>query len=190
MLNIIWLGMLIAGIGFGLIMGNGEALSQGIVRGAAQSVEITIAMMGGMMLWCGIMEVAQRSGLTRKFSDFLSVVLSPLFRGLQKGGAAMQAISMNIASNMLGLGNAATPFGLSAMAEMQKRNANKKTATREMITLIVLNCSVIQLLPTTLINMRVAAHSSEPFAVVGLLFIATAVSMSLSILALLLVHRK
>ncbi len=190
MLNIIWLGMLIVGIGVGLITGNAGAISQGVTKGAAQSVEITIAMMGGMMLWCGIMEVAQKSGLAQKLSNLLSVLLSPLFRGLRKNDPAMRSICMSIASNVLGLGNAATPFGLTAMQELQKRNTDKKTATREMISLIVINCSVIQLLPTTLINLRVAAHSTNPFSVVGLLFIATAATMSVSVIALLLVHRR
>ena len=106
MLNIIWLGMLIVGIAVGLFTGNAAAISQGVTKGASQSVELTIAMMGGMMLWCGIMEVAQKSGLAQKLSNVLSVVLSPLFKGLRKGDPAMRPICMNIASNVLGLGNA------------------------------------------------------------------------------------
>lgn len=190
MLNIIWLCMLIIGMAYGMATGGGEAVSRGVTSGAAQAVELTIAMMGGMMLWCGVMEVAQKSGLAQKLSDFLSVVLRPLFKGLRKTDAAMRAISMNVASNVLGLGNAATPFGLQAMQELQKRNRNPKRATNDMIALIVINCSVIQLLPTTLINLRIAAGSTEPLAIVGPSVLATAATMAVSVVACLLAHRK
>jgi len=189
-LNIIWLAMLIVGMAYGIATGGGETISQGVTSGAAQAVELTIAMLGGMMLWCGVMEVAQKSGLAQKLSDLLSFLLKPLFRGLKKTDAAMRAISLNVASNVLGLGNAATPFGLQAMQELQKRNRNQKTATTDMITLIVINCSVIQLLPTTLINLRIAAKSTNPLAIVGPSIIATAATMAVSVIACLLAHRK
>ncbi len=190
MLNIIWLGMLILGMGYGVLTGNGETLSQGFTQGAAQAVELTIAMTGGMMLWCGILEVAQKSGLAQKLSNVLSVVLSPLFRGLKRTDAAMRAISMNLSSNVLGLGNAATPFGLEAMQELQKRNQTKKVATNDMIALVVINCTLIQLLPTTLINLRIAAGSATPLAIVGPSIIATAGTMVVGVAVCLIAHAK
>jgi spore maturation protein A len=190
MLNIIWLLMLLGGMAYGIATGQGEALSLGATQGAAQAVEMTVAMMGGMMLWCGILEVAQKSGLAQRLSDVLSVLLAPLFRGLKRTDAAMRAVCMNLASNVLGLGNAATTFGLEAMRELQKRNPTPARATNDMVALIVINCTAIQLLPTTLINLRIAAGSAAPLAIVGPSILATAGTMAAGVVMCLWAHRR
>lgn len=190
MLNIIWLSMMALSIVYGIAAGNGETLSLGVTQGAAQAVELTIAMAGGMMLWCGILEVSQRSGMAQKLADVLSAALSPLFHGLKRTDAAMRAICMNFAGNVLGLGNAATPFGLHAMRELQQKNKQKKIASNDMITLVVVNCSLIQLIPTTLINIRIAAGSAQPLAVVVPSIIATAGTMVVGVLSCLIAHRR
>lgn len=190
MLNVIWLFMLLCGIFFGVLSGKADALSLGFTTGAAKAVELCIAMCGGMMLWCGILEVAQRSGLAKKLSGLLGWLLRPLFGGVGRTDAAMRAISMNIASNVLGLGNAATPFGLEAMQALQQKNADRKRATNDMVALIVINCTMIQLLPTTLINLRIAAGSASPLSILLPSVAATAATMAVGIAGCLIAHRK
>jgi hypothetical protein len=97
---------------------------------------------------------------------------------------------MNLSSNVLGLGNAATPFGLRAMKELEKMNRTPGVASNDMITLVVINCTLIQLLPTTLINLRIAAGSPEPMAIVLPSIIATAGTMAVGVDGLPLAHRK
>ena len=190
MLNWIWMGMILTGTAYGLCTGHGAALSQAMMEGAGQAINLVLSMAGGMMLWMGIMEIARKSGLAQKMAKGLSHLLSPLFRGLSRDGAAMGAVCMNLACNVLGLGNAATPFGLSAMRELQKRNPHPREATDAQVTLIVINCCIVQLIPTTLINLRIAAGSAAPMAIVWPSILATFGTTVVGVVLCLWVHRK
>lgn len=190
MLNWIWMGMILAGTAYGLCTGRRAALSQAMMQGAAQAVNLVLTMMGGMMLWMGVMEIARKSGLAQKMARGLSHLVSPLFRGLRRDGAAMGAVCMNLACNVLGLGNAATPFGLSAMQELQKLNPLPHEATDAQVTLIVINCCIVQLIPTTLINLRIAAGSPSPMAIVAPSILATLGTTVVGVVLCLWVHRK
>ncbi|MFR4009461.1 MAG: nucleoside recognition domain-containing protein, partial [Christensenellales bacterium] len=114
---------------------------------------------GITMFYMGLMEIATQSGLAQKISKVVAVIIKPVFPRLKKEEPAMQAICMNLSANALGLGNVATPLGLTAMEELQKKNKDKQTATQEMIGLIVLNASSVQLIPTS-IALQAAAGSA------------------------------
>lgn len=166
MINIIWFLLLAFGIVFGLITGKGEIISKSIIGSTEASMKLIIGLIGMMCLWSGVMKIAQRSGITDKFSRLLSPILKLLFKDAQKNKEAMGSIILNLTSNMFGLSNAATPFGIKAMEELQKINPDKDTATNDMALFLVLNAACIQLIPTSIISMRAACGSNNPGIVI------------------------
>lgn len=158
--------MIFFGILFGLITGNGEAISKSIVGSVDSTVQFIIGLVGLMCFWCGVMKVAEKSGLTQKLSKLLRPVLKLIFKEASKDEKALGAIVMNITANMLGLGNAATPFGIKAMQEMDRLNKEKGKASNDMALFLVLNAACIQLVPSTIISIRAAAGSSNAGAII------------------------
>ena len=166
MINYIWFIMIFFGILVGLITGNGEAISKSIVGSVDSTVQFIIGLVGLMCFWCGVMKVAEKSGLTQKLSKLLRPVLKLIFKEASKDEKALGAIVMNITANMLGLGNAATPFGIKAMQEMDRLNKEKGKASNDMALFLVLNAACIQLVPSTIISIRAAAGSSNAGAII------------------------
>lgn len=162
MINVIWFFILIAGIVLGLITGRGDIVSKSIVNSAGSTVDFMIKLTGIMCVWCGVMKIAEKSGLTEKLAKLLRPVLKLLFKDAAKDEKAMGAIIMNLTANMMGLSNAATPFGIKAMEEMDRLNPNKGTASNDMSLFLILNAACIQLVPTTVISIRAASGSPNP----------------------------
>lgn len=161
-INKIWFYMIVIAVAFAATGGRLEALTEGIFSSLQSSIELGIGLSGGMMLWCGILKVAERSGLVDSISALLRPVMKLLFRGIPSKSAAMGAMIMNITSNMLGLGNAATPLGLKAMQELQELNLRKDTATNAMCLFLVVNAAPIQFLPATVLSLRASVGSANP----------------------------
>ncbi|HWQ30138.1 MAG TPA: nucleoside recognition domain-containing protein [Negativicutes bacterium] len=162
MINKIWFYMIVIAVAFAATGGRLEALASGIMGSLDTAVDLSIGLIGGMMLWCGVLKVAERSGLVEGIAALLRPAMRLLFRGIPSRGAAMGAMIMNITSNMLGLGNAATPLGLKAMQELQELNGKKDTATNAMCLFLVINAAPIQLLPATVLSLRASAGSVDP----------------------------
>ena len=120
-----------------------------------------------LALWMGFMEIAEKSKLLDKFSKMISPILIKLFPDIPKNHASLSYIASNVIANVFGLGSAATPFGLKAMESLQELNKNKDTATRSMITFLVLNTSGLTIVPTTIISLRLMYGSLEPTKIVG-----------------------
>ncbi len=177
MINVIWLGLLLIGIVTGLFTGNLEALCAATFE-ACKSAIMTIALpLSGMMaLWLGLMRLAEKSGLLEKLALFLKPLLIRLFPEVPANHPAMGSILMNIAANMLGLSNAATPLGLRAMQDLQSLNPNPQVASNAMCTFLAINTSSLQLIPTTAIGILAAAGALHPSAIIGTTFVATATS--------------
>lgn len=173
MLNVLWVFLLAGGLLYGAITGQPQLATQAAMEGATEAVTLVLSLLGITMLYMGFMEIATKSGLAQKISKIVAVIIKPLFPKLQKEEPAMQAVCMNLSANALGMGNAATPLGLAAMEELQKKNRHKKTATQEMVTLIVLNSSSVQLIPTSIIALRAAAGSADPAGIAGVMLLAT-----------------
>ncbi|SHH99546.1 nucleoside recognition domain-containing protein [Clostridium grantii] len=171
MINIIWFFIIAIGVIFGLATGKGEILSKSIINSTEDSVTLIIGLIGLMCLWSGVMKIAQKSGITDKLSKLLNPILRVLFKTASP--EAMGSILMNLTSNMMGLSNAATPFGVKAMEEMQKGNKDKDTATNDMALFLVLNAACIQLIPTSVISMRAACGSSNPGVIIVPAILAT-----------------
>ena len=162
MINKIWALFISVGIVFTVITGNIDELNNTILNSANSGVKIIMELIPIIVLWTGLMKIAEKSGLLQIISNFFRPLLKFLFPSLPKESKALGYISSNIAANALGLGSAATPFGLKAMEEMQKENPNKDTATDAMITFLVLNTSGVTIIPTTVIALRMMYNSRNP----------------------------
>ena len=174
--------MLLIGSAFLFFNGQGSALADIALEGAAQAVTLTISLIGAYALWMGVMNIAQEAGFVQSISRMLRPVLTRLFPGVPPEGKVAQDISLNLSANVLGLGNAATPYGLSAMQGLQQLNGGAKVASNAMCMLLVVNSSILQLLPTTVIAMRASAGSTQPASIMLPMLLATAASMAVGIL--------
>jgi spore maturation protein A len=189
MINIVWLFLIVSGVVVAAFKGTMEEVSAGIMTSVSTSVELFIGLMGVMALWTGIMKVAEKSGLVESVSRGIRPVLHLLFPEIPYRHPAMGAVVMNITANMLGLGNAATPLGINAMKELQKLNPRPAVATNAMCTFLVLNTSSVQLIPATVVGLRMAAGSSNPTEIVGTALIATTISTLVGIVSVKILQR-
>ncbi|MCL9685281.1 nucleoside recognition domain-containing protein [Legionella maioricensis] len=183
MLNIIWLGMILISIIVGIIEGRIDEVVRAVTDSAKLGFEVAIGLTGIMALWLGIMSIATESGLVAKLGNALKPLLKRLFPDIPVEHPAMGAMVMNIAANMLGLANAATPFGLQAMKELQSLNNHVTIATNSMCTFLAINTSSVQLIPATAIAFLAANGSTNPSSVIFSSLIATTVSTIVAIVA-------
>lgn len=160
MMNYIWAALIIISIVFACFSGGMTQLSDTLLQSGNEAITLGLTLMGGMCLWSGIMRLADKAGITIWISRLFSPVLRRILPGVKAGSEAEKAVTMNVAANLLGLGNAATPLGLKAMGELHKLNGESDTASNAMITFVVLNTASIQLIPSTVALLR-AQHGSE-----------------------------
>lgn len=182
MVNFIWGGMILLGLIISAINGSIDKMNQSIFDGAKTGVTITFTMISFLVLWMGLMKIAEVAGLLSAFARIMKPVVRFLFPEVPPNHPALGYILSNMSANLLGLGNAATPMGLKAMQELQNLNENKKVASRSMITFLVLNTSGLTLIPTSIIGYRIAAGSNNPVEIVGATLIATIIATSIAIL--------
>ena len=162
MLKYIWSFLILFGFTIGLINGRINEVSKAFMEGSSSAITIIIGLAGIMCFWSGIMEIAKGSGVTNLIGKISRPVLRIIFPEIPKNHPAESAIIMNISANILGLGNAATPFGLKAMEELNNLNDKDSTCSNSMIMFLVLNTSMIQLLPTTVVALRTSLGSANP----------------------------
>lgn len=182
MINYIWAFFIILGITYGIITNNISVINETLITSGTSAIELIFKLIPLMCLWLGVMKIAEDSNLINILSKHLSKIISPLFPELKGDTKSITYISSNIILNMLGVGNAATPFGLKAMQEMQKLNKNKDTASRSMITFLVINTSSVTLIPSTIISLRVLNNSTNPTSIVPLCIISTFTSSLIGLL--------
>ena len=166
MVSYIWFLLISIGIIFSIITGNIDIVNTSILTNGEKALEIMLSILPIIVLWSGIMKIAEDSGLLKKFANILYPILSKLFPTIPKNNPALGYIASNIAANMLGLGSAATPFGLKAMSELQKINKNKDTASTPMITFLILNTAGVTIIPTTVLALRMASNSTNPSEII------------------------
>ena len=183
MLNIIWLGMIVLSVIVGVIEGRIELVVRAVTTSAKLGFEVALGLSGIMALWLGIMSIATESGLVTILGRLLKPVLKRLFPDVPINHPAMGAMVMNIAANMLGTANAATPFGLKAMKELQALNQHAKVASNSMCTFLAINTSSVQLIPATAIAFLAANGSHDPSSVIFSALIATIVSTTVAIIS-------
>ena len=176
MLNYIWFGMIFISVLVGTITGNINAVTEAAISMAKTAVEIAISLIGIMALWLGIMKIAEESGLISIIAKALRPITIRLFPDVPKDHPAIGSIVLNMAANILGLGNAATPLGLKAMEELQELNPKKDTATNAMCTFLAINTSSVQIILAATVVALMGAESNQ-------IFITTILATGLSTVA-------
>ena len=173
MLNLIWLGFLLIGVLVAGITGQFPAINQGALNAAKSAVmDVALPLCGAMTLWLGMMRLAEKAGLSSNSSIHPSNFSSSVLRRAA-GTSCLGSIVMNMAANMLGVSNAATPLGLRAMSQLNELNTKQGVATNAMCTFVAINTSSIQLVPATAINILAINGSKNPTGIVGSTLIAT-----------------
>lgn len=173
MVSYIWAFFIIVGSFYLIITGNVSTLNEEILKGGLGGIKLLSEMMPLLVLWTGIMQIAEDSKLLDKFANLVRPVLSKLFPSLNPNHPAIGYIASNIAANALGLGSAATPFGLKAMASMQNDNETPDTATEAMVTFLILNTGGVTIIPTTVIALRLMYNSNNPTEIIITSILAT-----------------
>lgn len=181
MINYLWGIFIIIGVIFGLLKGNNN-VANSLLTSGSKGIEMILSLVPLMCLWLGTMKIAATSGLLEIISKKLSKVVRIIFPEIPEGDPSIAYISSNIVMNMLGLGNAATPFGLKAMSELKRLNNNSEVASRSMITFLVLNTASVTIIPTTVISLRILNGSTSPTEIVLVTIITTFLSTFLALL--------
>jgi spore maturation protein A len=189
MLNYIWLALVIVAVVLGGINGKIESVTNAAIDSAGSSVTIAIGLMGVMALWLGIMKIAEESGLITRIAKLIAPLMKRLFPEIPSDHPAMGSMLMNIAANLLGLSNAATPLGLRAMEDLQKLNKTPGVATNAMCTFLTINTAGLQLVPATMIGLMAAAGSKEPTAIIGTTLASTMIAAICGVSAAKLLQR-
>ena len=183
----IWTGMVVVAVLCGIWTGQEAAVAAAAAAGAQGAVELCISMLGILCLWMGVMEVMQRAGLAEKLARLLRPILRRLFPDFAGDRGTMDTIAANVSANLLGLGNAATPLGLEAARRMSRRTPG--VASDSLCMLVVCNTASIQLIPTTVAAVRMAAGSATPFDILPAVWVTSALSVATGILAAKLLSR-
>ena len=166
MVSYIWFFLIVVGIVYSFLTGNISVINESILTNGADALELMLSIFPVIVLWSGIMKIAEEAEMLKKFAKILEPILSKLFPSVPKDNPALGFIASNIAANMMGLGSAATPFGLKAMTELQKINDKKDTASVPMITFLVLNTAGVTIVPTTVLALRIAHGSANPSEII------------------------
>lgn len=189
MLNKLWGIMLLAGIIVAAFTGKIGEAGTAAIDSSKEAVTLCIAMLGVMSMWTGIMNVAKKAGLIDAMTRALRPALRFLFPGVPEGHQANEYIASNIIANMLGLGWAATPYGLKAMEEMKELNHGSHIASTDMCTFLIINISSLQLIPVNIIAYRSEYGSISPTSIIGMGLVATLVSTAAGVLFSVLARR-
>lgn len=182
MLNKLWGIMLLAGIIMAAFTGKIGEAGTAAIDSSKEAVTLCIAMLGVMSMWTGIMNVAKKAGLIDALTRALRPALRFLFPGVPEGHQANEYIASNIIANMLGLGWAATPYGLKAMEEMKELNHGSHIASADMCTFLIINISSLQLIPVNIIAYRSEYGSISPTSIIGMGLVATLVSTAVGVI--------
>ncbi len=173
-----------------ILQGSLDAVCSALLASPQKAVELAVATGCGICLWSGVMEVARQAGLLKALSNLFSPIVSRLFPRIKKDSAAAQAVCVNLAANLLGLGNAATPQGMEAMRLMEDERKKAPCVEHDMYMLLILNATSIQLIPTTALALRAAAGSADAGAIVLPSLVCTAVSTAVGAVLGLICRRR
>lgn len=182
-MNYIWVGLVAIAVIAGTVTGNITAVQEALFSFANVAVDIVIGLIGVMVFFTGLMEVMKEAGLCEKLGKFLYPVMKKLFPEVPADHPAMSSIALYFAANILGIGNAATPFGLKAMADLQTLNKTKHVATDAQCMLLAVSTTSITLIPITVLALRSAVQVEGATEVVGPIILATTISTIVGVAA-------
>ena len=175
-MNIIWTFLIIISIIFGFINGTTQDVVNAFLSSLQTSVKVAFSLIGIMAFWLGIMNIAKKSGLIEAFSKLISPLIRLIFKEIPKDNEATTSIALNFTANALGLSNAATPFGIKAMEDMQKLNPNKEKATNSMCTFLGMNTAGFQLIPTNTLAILTSLGATNPTEIIVPAIITTTIA--------------
>lgn len=178
MIHKIWIGLFVIGIIYSFFAGTTDAVNQAVIDGAAAAIQLVIYLAGVLVLWTGILQVANKAKFLTVVEKLLRPIIRLLYPRLGRDHPALKYLTTNMVSNMLGLGSAATPTGLKAMKELQATNPRPDRPTFEMYTLLVMNTAGFTLIPTTIIGIRGRFGAQDPTDVLVPIFMASLLSMA------------
>ncbi len=181
MMNYVFPVLLIISFISAVATGRIDALSAAVIDGAESAVQLLLRLVSMLCLWGGVMEIAEESGMTKFFSKLMSPVVGLIFPRLRKEKYVLEAISMNITANVLGLGNAATPLGLEAMRRLQNINEDKTVASNEMVVFVVMNTAAMHIIPTTVATLRGQYGSESPMQIMPAAFLTSFCALAAAI---------
>lgn len=184
----VWTGMVVLSLVFGLFTGSLDAVANAALEGARSAIELSISMAGIMCLWSGVMEIMNVCGLSASLARAFRPVLRRLLPNACRDEKTLAAVSANVSANLLGLGNAATPLGIQAARRMAQGCGG--VASDELCLLVVLNTASIQLLPATIASVRAADGSQTPFDILLPVWLTSALSVTVGLLAARLLSRR
>ena len=178
----IWTGLILVSVIAAGLSGQGAALSKAVLEGAQSGVVLIFGMAGAICLWSGVGRVMEKTGVTDRLAQLLGPLLKRLFPDTQKDPILARALSSNICANILGLGNAATPMGIRAARQMASRGT-PGVASDQLCRLIVLNTASIQLIPTSVAAIRMAAGCATPFDILPAVWLTSICSASMGLIS-------
>lgn len=190
MMNYLWPALILISIVYAFLTQNTTAVSDAVFSSLEDAVTLTLKMLGMLCFWSGMMQLAEKSGLTEKIARALSPLLRRLFPEIEEDKDAQSAISMNITANLFGIGNAATPLGIEAMKRLKKHTTKSDTASNAMVLFVVLNTASVKLIPTTVAMLRHEAGSSAPMEILPISLLASIIACTAAIVAARLLERR
>lgn len=190
MMNKIWAAFIVVGILYGIITGKVDLINQEVISSGQSTLDLFLMSAPLMVLWSGIMQIAKDAGLLAKLSKMMRPLFRILFPDLKENDEALEYIASNLTINMLGIHNASTPFGLKAMKCLQEKNPKKDTATRSMITFLVLNTSGVTLIATDILAVRMMYGSKNPTELILPTILATIINTILALFIDRLLYKR
>ncbi len=192
LLDAVWLGLLLMGLGFGCAGEGCQTITATMFQEAMRAMELAIQLAAVVAFWFGVSRLAEKSGMLTAIGRAVRPVIRPLFREIPEESPALSFMSMNVAANLMGLGNAATPFGLRAMQALSKLGGEAGVATPTMVTFMVLNSATVNLVPAGMIALRAATGSHDPAApyLASVLTTSTSAVFALALNAILAMRRR
>lgn len=183
MLNYVWITLMVVAIIVGAINGKLPEVTEAAFNMAETSVTIAFGLIGIMALWLGILKIAEESGMDKILARLIKPVSKRLFPEIPHDHPAIASILLNLSANWLGLSNAATPFGLKAMEDLQKLNEKKDVASNSMVTFLALNTAAITFIPATILGVRISLNSQNPQEIIGTTIFAGICATTMAIIA-------
>lgn len=190
MMNKVWPILIIFSFISSIINGNMAELSLSVIEGGQNAVELLLKLVSMLCLWGGIMEIADKSGITKSLSALMSPIIKIIFPRLKNEPYVREAISMNITANVLGLGNAATPLGLEAMRRLQTVNPYDNKASDEMVVFVVMNTAAMHIIPTTVATLRGQYGSQNPMEIMPASILTSFSALVIAVTVAKLLNRR
>jgi len=182
MVNKLWIAFITIGIVFSIFIGQGQIVNEEIINSTKTTLEIILNLLPIIALWNGLMTIAKDSGLLNKISNLLAPLICKIFPEIPKGHESISLIATDFVVNMVGLGNASTPIGLKVMKSLQELNQEKDTASRSMITFLIMNTAGFTIVPTTIISLRMLHGSTNPTGVVSMIILTSFLTFCIGLL--------